>query len=64
MTEETPAEAKSRVYYPFSSIEVGETFEGKKSSVAALCTRYNKLYAPKRFRTETKDGVTVVKRVA
>lgn len=64
MSEETQAEVKSRVFYPFASIEVGETFAGKKGSVAALCTRYNKSMAPKRFKTETKDGVTVVRRVA
>lgn len=64
MTDETQVQVKQRALYPFSSIEVGETFEGKKGSVAALCTRYNKKLAPKKFCTETKDGVTRVKRVA
>ena len=57
-------EVKQRESYPFATIEVGDTFAGKKGSVAALCTRYNRKLAPKKFCTETKDGVTVVKRVA
>lgn len=61
---EGQTEVKQRASYPFATIEIGETFEGKKNSVAALCTRYNKTMAPKRFRIETRDGVTRVKRVA
>jgi len=64
MTEEAQVEVKRRETYPFATIEVGETFGGKKGSIASLCTRYNKKLHPKKFRTETKDGVTVVKRVA
>lgn len=62
MTEQT--EVKKRQSYPFATIEVGEMFEGKKGSIAALCTRYNKTMAPKKFCIETRDGVTRVKRVA
>lgn len=62
MTEET--DVKQRKRYGFESIEVGGSFSGPKNSLAALCTRYNKKLAPKKFKTKTENGETRAIRVA